>query len=78
MKFCKPRVCEYSRLSGALTTTSLVSYEDVVEVHGEQFAKQWLEFIKNKPTHTLEGKKYYYYVDYKHFAIATDMYINCA
>lgn len=78
MKFCKPRACEYNGLNGVLTTTSYVSYEDVLEFHGELFAKQWLEFIKNKPTLKLEGNNYYYYVDYKHFAIATDMYVNCA
>ena len=78
MKFCKPRVCEYSGLSGALTTTNYVTKEDIISFHGKIFADQFLKFTKNKPTFILEGNNHYYYVDYKHFAIATDMYINCA
>jgi hypothetical protein len=78
MKFCKSRICEYEGLSGTPTTTKYVSYEDVASFHGDNFAKQWLDFIKDKPTLILDKQKYYYYVDYKHFAIATDMYVNCA
>lgn len=78
MKFCKPRTIEYLGRSGLPTTTNYIGYEDVSSFHGEEFAKQWLKFIENKPTLLLEGKNYYYYVDYKHFAITTDMYINSA
>jgi hypothetical protein len=78
MKFCKPRVCEYSGVGGVLTTTKYVSYNDVVDFHGDSFAQQWATFIKDKPVLVLEGQKYYYYVDYKHFAMAADMYIKGA
>lgn len=78
MKFCKPRTIEYIGRNSLPTTTNYIGYEDVLAFHGKVFADQWLKFIKEKPTLALEGKQYYYYVDYKHFATTTDMYINSA
>ncbi|NBP15498.1 hypothetical protein EBU95_14030 [bacterium] len=78
MKFCPRQVFTYTSLSQRETTVNYVSYENVLFFHGVNFAKQWFEFIKNKPKIIINGEECFYYADYKHFAIATDMYINSA
>lgn len=78
MKFCPRQTLDYISFNTRETTIHYISYENVLIFHGEAFAKQWLEFIKEKPRIIIEGKECFYYADYKQFAIATDMYINNA
>lgn len=78
MKFCPRHTHSYSGLNGIETTVSYVTKKDVQSFHGELFTEQWLKLIENKPTFLIDKQECYYYADYKHFAIATDMYINNA
>jgi len=76
MKFCKRTHVEYIGLSGAKTTTDLISDKDILDFHGEIFYKQWLNFSKNIKKINFENLEFYYYYDYKNIAITTDMWLN--
>jgi len=78
VKFCPKHTFNYTSFSNKETTVNYVSYEDVLTFHGEEFAKQWFNFIKDKPRLIVESRECFYYADYKQYAIATDMYINSA
>jgi len=76
MKFCNKNEFVYEGLSGIETCVHYVTLEDVKKFHGSKFAEQWFLFIKTKPTFNIKEKICYYYADYKHFAITTNMYLN--
>lgn len=74
MKFCKKNTIEENR-NGNITVINYVTYKDVITFHGEKFATQWLEFIKNKKTFNINQETCYYYADYKDAAYSTDLYL---
>jgi len=74
MKFCKKNTIEELR-DNTIVVINYVCYEDVKEFHGEKFAKQWLEFVKNKKTFLNKERTCYYYADYKDAAYTTSQYL---
>jgi len=77
MRYCPKQVYSYTGNNNIVTTINYVTFEDVVSFHGTVFAEQWKKFIGNNIFYIKE-KECYYYADYKHHAIATDMYIHSA
>lgn len=76
MKFCKAKTHTYDGLSGIETQVHYVNFNDVELHHGSEFAQQWKEFIKNRPTFNLNNNICYYYVDYKECTYKTNSYLN--
>lgn len=74
MKFCKKKTLEENRNS-SVVTIHYITLEDVKAFHGDKFALQWLEFIKNKKTFINNNITCYYYADYKDAAYTTEMYL---
>ena len=75
MKFFKPHLHEYKSRE-TIVTVNYVTLGDVKEFHGEKFANQWYEFIKNFKKVDIAGKEAFYYADYKDMAIRTHMYLD--
>lgn len=76
MKFCQRRRLVYCGLNNIVTSTDYITLEDIEEFHGKDFASKWLEFIKQKPTLSLNDKKGYYYSDYQFAARQADSILN--
>lgn len=75
MKFVKPHLHEY-KCRVSTVTVNYVTLSDVKKFHGDVFANQWYEFIKNFKKADLQGKEAFYYADYKDMAIRTHMYLD--
>jgi len=76
MKFCKKRKHEYKSTSGTSTTCDYILLDDVIDFHGDDFAKKWQEFIKLKPRTFIHGQECYFYADYEFAARQTQCYLN--
>lgn len=78
MKFCKSKVWEYNSPSNTQTVVHYVTFNDIKEKHGEEFAKQWLKFamMNNLQESKFDNQLGYYESDYRFYARRTDQYIN--
>lgn len=76
MKFCPKRTITYQGLNQIETTAHYVTYNDVREFHGQEFANQWLVFSEKLPKFLVENKECYYYSDYKFIAYRTDLFLS--
>ena len=78
MKFCKSKVWEYSGPNGTQTVVHYITFDDLKQRHGEQFADQWLKFAKiyNLQESKFNNESGYYESDYRFYARMTDQFIN--
>jgi hypothetical protein len=74
MKYCKPRNYEGIE-NGIHKTCRYIELADVIDFHGEKFAKQWQVFMEKRKSFAVDGQQVYYYVDYKDCALTTSMYL---
>jgi hypothetical protein len=75
MKYCKPRNYEATE-NGIHKTCKYIRLADIIDFHGEEFAKQWQGFAEKKKTLEINGEQVYYYMDYKDCALTTKMYMG--
>lgn len=68
MKFCKPRLYEYTGVNGNNSSFNYVTDNDVEMHHGKDFYDKWKEYMNAKPYMTHAGEIRYYYYDYKECA----------
>jgi len=78
MKYCDRRNYEYKGLNGNETSTNYVTFNDIKQFHGEEFANQWLEFakhggLKESVFGTDQG---YYYIDYQFYSQRTKTFLE--
>jgi hypothetical protein len=76
MKLLRRKRHNYKGINSAEVSVDYAAPNDIVQFHGEVFAKQFLTFAEKLPTLCVEGTNVFYYSDYAHIARRTDQYIN--
>ena len=75
MKFCKKKHYSYTN-QGVVNTVNYITEQDMVDLHGLKFVGQWKVLARNLTPISFGEEVGYYYMDYQHYARATDSFLN--
>jgi len=74
MKFCKRKYFEYAK-QGVVNSVHYITEQDMIDIHGVEFVTQWKVMACNLTPERFGNESGYYYMDYEHYARATDSFL---